>query len=207
MVIGMIKKFKSFGVLAPRKMEVEVEGQIYKYLSFQNANGVEWQDLVAQFGPFDFYIAITDEGRIVSMESDPDASQIADMEIIGINVSEDFNYTNGPGGTIYGKVWDGATIKDPDEATTPEEIRAQMPDLERWRVNTIIDLEPGLREKIDAAIDAMPEPQRTISKNKLADVQMFSRTDPLFDLIGSDPSIGKTPEDIDAMWQAAASLV
>lgn len=87
-----------------------------------------------------------------------------------------------------------------------EEKRAMMPDLERWRVNTIIDLEPGLREKIDAAIDAMEEPQRTISRNKLAHVQFFSRMDPLFELIGSIPEIGKTPEDIDAMWAQGASL-
>lgn len=52
----------------------------------------------------------------------------------------------------------------------------------------------------------MSDPQRTISRNKLSDVQMFSRTDPLFDLIGSDPTIGKSPEDIDAMWEAALNL-
>lgn len=103
-------------------MEVEAEGQIYKYLSFRNANGVEWQDLVAQFEPFDFYIAMTDEGRIVSMESDPDASQIAGLEIIGINVSEDFNFTNGPGGTIYGKIWNGSTIIDPALTPTPADV-------------------------------------------------------------------------------------
>lgn len=109
------------------------------------------------------------------------------------------------------EIWDNALNGDYGPIAdfvppTLEETRAAMPDLERWRVNTIIDLEPGLRDKINAAIEAMPEPQRTISKNKLADVQMFSRTDPLFDLIGSDPSIGKTPEDIDAMWRAATEL-
>lgn len=87
-----------------------------------------------------------------------------------------------------------------------EEKRALMPMLERWRVNTIIDLEQGLREKINAAIEAMPEPQRTISKNKLADVQLFSRLDPLFELIGRAPEVGKTPEDIDAMWEAGITL-
>ncbi|MEN5300430.1 hypothetical protein ABE530_19165 [Brucella sp. TWI559] len=91
-------------------------------------------------------------------------------------------------------------------APSAEQKRLIMPDLERWRVNTIIDLEPGLREKINAAIEDMEEPKRTISKNKLADVQMFSRTDTLFDLIGAMPSIGKTPEDIDAMWEAAINL-
>lgn len=120
--------------------------------------------------------------------------------------------TNPDADTDHGvEIWDKAIAGEYGPIAefvppTPEHVRANMPNLERWRVNTVIDLEPGLREKIDAAIDAMPEPQRTISKNKLADVQMFSRTDPLFDLIGSDPSIGKTPEDIDAMWELALSL-
>lgn len=122
-----------------------------------------------------------------------------------------FTAMDGSGEEHTQEVWDRVIAGEFGEIAeyippTPEQMRANMPDLERWRVNTIIDLEPGLREKIDTAIDAMPEPQRTISKNKLADVQMFSRTDPLFDLIGNDPSIGKTPEDIDAMWQAAAEL-
>lgn len=89
---------------------------------------------------------------------------------------------------------------------SPAEKRALMPELERWRVNTVIDLEPGLREKINAAIDTMPEPQRTISKNKLADVQFFSRVDPLFEFIGNVPDIAKSPEDIDAMWEMATTL-
>ncbi|WP_420959371.1 hypothetical protein [Brucella sp. IR073] len=94
----------------------------------------------------------------------------------------------------------------PPPPPTPDELRAAMPPLQKWRVDTIIDLEPGLREKINAAIEAMDEPNRTISKNKLASVTEFLRTDPLFELIGGDPSIGKTPEDIDAMWQAALAL-
>lgn len=94
----------------------------------------------------------------------------------------------------------------PPPPPTAEEIRVAMPDLERWRVNTVIDLTPGLRDKINAAIEAMPEPQRTISRNKLADVQLFKRTDPLFDMIGGEPSIGLSPEQIDAMWAAALEL-
>lgn len=89
---------------------------------------------------------------------------------------------------------------------TPDEKRAAMPPLQKWRVDTVIDLEPGLREKIGAAIEGMPEPNRTISRNKLASVMEFYRTDPLFDLIGSDPTIAKNPDDIDAMWEAAAAL-
>ncbi len=132
----------------------------------------------------------------------------SDIGVIPICLNEAYDTPEGQ------EIWDDALagkyvpifeyVAPPEPA--PEERRAMMPDLERWRVNTIIDLEPGLRKKITSAIDAMPEPQRTISKNKLADVQMFLRMDHLFELIGSDPTIGKSPDDIDAMWLAGLAL-
>lgn len=120
--------------------------------------------------------------------------------------------TNANADTDHGReIWEKATNGDygdiqPFVPPTPEELRQEMPPLEKWRVDTIIDLEPGLREKINNAIEQMAEPNRTISKNKLSSVVEFYRTDPLFDLIGSDPSIGKSPDDIDDMWQAALAL-
>lgn len=170
---------------------------------YRNSDGVDWFELAKRY-PHPFYIGVDDNNRIVSMTDDFEQSQIADYAIIGID--EDFGFTFGPGGSAYGMLWTGIEIVDPVDVMTPEEKRAAMPDLERWRVNTVIDLEPGLRDKINAAIEALPEPQRTISRNKLADVQTFKRIDPLFDMLGSDPDIGKTPEDIDAMWEIALKL-
>ncbi|KAB2656264.1 hypothetical protein F9K94_17325 [Brucella tritici] len=114
--------------------------------------------------------------------------------------------------THHGRlIWERALRGDygkiaPFIKPTPEEQRARMPNLEKWRVDTIIDLELGLRDKINAAIDKWPEPKRTISKNKFKSVTNFSRLDPLFDDVGADPEVGKTPEDIDAMWAAGAAL-
>lgn len=98
--------------------------------------------------------------------------------------------------------WDDPYIEPP----TPEEVRAAMPPLARWRFNTMIDSEAGLRDKINTAIAKLPEPQRTIARNKLADVVEFIRIDTLFDLLGADPDIGKTPEDIDTMWWGGLAL-
>lgn len=175
----------------------------HNVLIFRDRKGVDWFDLAKKY-PHPFYIALNDDGRVVSMTDDFQQSQISDHVIIGID--EDYGFTFGPGGSVYGMLWTGSEIIDPIDVMTPEEKRAVMPDLERWRVNTVIDLEPGLRDKINAAIEALPEPQRTISRNKLADVQTFKRIDPLFDMLGSDPDIGKTPEDIDAMWETALKL-
>lgn len=104
----------------------------------------------------------------------------------------------------------GWTVTDdgfsPPPGPTPEELRALMPKLAKWRVHAAINLVPGLREKIDAEIDAMPEPGRTINKSKLDNVIEYDRLDPLFDLIGTSATIGFSPEDIDVMWMQAAEF-
>lgn len=99
---------------------------------------------------------------------------------------------------------DGSYTVEINEPPTPEQQRAMLPDLEKWRVDSIIDLTTGLRDQINAAIDGLEEPTRTVSRNKLQSVAMFSRADPLFSTIGA--AVGLTDEQIDAMWTAAASL-
>lgn len=117
--------------------------------------------------------------------------------------------------TVYGqKLWqefqDGKhgliAAFVPPPAPTIEEQRAMMPTLQRWRVHAAISMVPGLREKIDAAIAAMPEPEKTISQSKLDHVENYSRNDPLFDRIGGTPEIGFSPEDIDQLWETAAAF-
>ncbi len=95
------------------------------------------------------------------------------------------------------------------EPPTPEELRAAMPKLAKWRVEAIIDLhgqqrQIDLRGRIDTEIEALPEPVRTIAKSKRVYVTEYSRTDQLFDLIGS--AIAMSPEEIDALWLEASLL-
>ena len=89
------------------------------------------------------------------------------------------------------------------EPPTPEQIRAAMRPLEKWRFETIVDVKK-LREPINAAIAAMPEQERTVAFNKRNHVPEFYRDDPLFDALG--PALGMTPEQIDIMWRAALEL-
>lgn len=131
--------------------------------------------------------------------------ELAPMGYVPFTTMEDADTIHGRELWAKGKAGAYGTIADFIEPTIDEK-RQQMPQLEKWRVDTIIDLEPGLREAIEAAIDTWPEPKRTISKNKFKSVTNFSRLDTLFDDVGSDPNVGKTPEDIDAMWMAGASL-
>ncbi len=115
---------KNFGKLTSSVEEVEIKtldavfdenGKVIipeQYQSvtvtvLKNAEGVEWHDLFKLY-PHAWYIAVEDDGKIISMESDPEHSQIADKDIWGID--SDFGYTRGPGGTVYGKVWNGSAI-------------------------------------------------------------------------------------------------
>lgn len=91
-------------------------------------------------------------------------------------------------------------------ALTPEEIRSQMPELDKWRLDAVIDLQDGLRDKINVVIGELEEPKRTIIRHKFASAQRFVRNDELFDLLAAHPSIGKTLDDIDVMWGQGLSF-
>lgn len=86
---------------------------------------------------------------------------------------------------------------------TPEPEPVPMLPLQKWRFETMVDMN-GLREGIDRAIEAMPEPQRTVAFNKRNHVPEFYRDDPLFDALG--PALDVTPEQIDQMWEQALDL-
>jgi len=110
--------------------------------------------------------------------------------------------------------WDKALLGEYGEisdylAPAPELVRANMPPLAKWRFEAMIDIygqqnSVNLRGQIDAAVEALPEPNRTIAKSKRLNVVEFYRTDPLFDFIGT--VVNMTAEDVDALWNAAAAL-
>jgi hypothetical protein len=113
MELIMIISSKSFGILASERVEKVIDDQEFRYLVFKDANGIEWHDLVEEHGPFDQYIAVSAEGVIISMEPNPDATQIGGFEIIGLKTGDGFAWTNGPGGSVYGTYWNGTEIIAP----------------------------------------------------------------------------------------------
>ncbi len=152
-MINMIVSSKNFGMFTPERVEVEDGGITYKYLVFKNSQGVEWHDLVASFGPYDWYIAVDDGAHVVSMESNPDAMQIGGLEIIGLKVTGDFSYTRGPGGNVYGKIWNGSEIVDP----TPEPEVTILPSVTLWE-----RLTEDEAEQVNAAMATQPFRTRQI---------------------------------------------
>lgn len=78
---------------------------------FRDHNGVDIVE-AAQQSPHAFYIAVTEDGRIISMTDDIEHSQISGHDIIGID--DAFGHTFGQGGNVYGKIWNGSAIVDAD---------------------------------------------------------------------------------------------
>ena len=97
---------------------------------------------------------------------------------------------------------------EPEIPLTPEEQRALMPPLEKWRFDTIIDSRPGLRDKIESAIDRNISDllQRVTVRNKFRSVTQFSRLDPMFPFLASDPDINISDLEIDEMWRQGLAL-
>lgn len=96
----------------------------------------------------------------------------------------------------------------PPPEPTPEELRAQMAPLTKWRFDTIIDSREGLRDKIETMIDRhITDPlMRFMARNKFRSVPEFHRMDSLFPLLSSASEINISDEDIDLMWQQGLAL-
>lgn len=152
-MIDMIASHKNFGIFTPHKVEVEDGGQIFKYLVFKDVDGVEWHDLVSQFGPFDQFIAVDETGHVVSMEKDPDSMQVGGLEIIGLNVGPDFSWTRGPGGNVYGKIWNGTVIIEPEQKPSviilpSVTLWERLTEQEANQVNTAMATQPVRTQRI-----------------------------------------------------------
>lgn len=95
--------------------------QSVNILVFLDSEGRDWFDLAKEF-PHKFYIAIDDSKAVVSMVDDFQSSQIAGLDIIGID--NDYGFSFGPGGNVYGRIWNGTAIIEPGAhtETAPDEI-------------------------------------------------------------------------------------
>ena len=100
---------KNFGKLTASKEQITIDdikddkGNIvqkagtYTIYVLKDKDGVEWHDLFKKY-PHKFYIAVDDTGHIISMTDDPEQSQIAGFDIIGID--DDYGETFGQGGVF-----------------------------------------------------------------------------------------------------------
>lgn len=78
-----------------------------------------------------------------------------------------------------------------------------LPDLTRRQFRLGL-LNAGLLDAVDAAIEALPEPDRSVAKIEYGDGARFVRTDPWIAAL-ADP-LGLAEAEIDALWRWAAGL-
>jgi len=190
----------NFGKFSVFIEDIVADDILYKDVNFyRNGTG---QDLVVvlKANPHAFYIAVDEMGKIVSMESDPEAIQLANMDIIGID--SDFGFTRDEGGTVYGAIWDGVQIVAPP-VPTPILTARQF-----WLAALELDItEAGLLAAI--ADETSPlyiedKQERAATVIDIAKAQYFRRDYPLVDDMAA--AFGLSTVEMDALWSWAAQI-
>ena len=213
-------KFKSVPEnvsLPPAQIGVDDDGEpiftperTVSVLFFRNADGEDICD-IAKDDPCNFYIAVDDAGFVFSMTDDIEQSQIAGADIIGID--EDFGFTFGPGGTVYGKLWNGTAIVEPPVTKpVPDEISRRqffqyLAVLEIiTRQEALAALQSGtIPAPLQAIIDQLPtDNDRFEAQMFIVGAQNFNRLHPLSETVRL--SLGWTVEQKDDFWREASKL-
>ena len=203
---------KNFGKLAASQEEIKLGedvkddksniiqlAQTVKIMVLKDDNGVEWHDLFKKF-PHKFYIAIDDNKRIISMTDDPEQSQIAGYDIIGID--DNYGETFGQGGSVYSKLWDGEKIIAPTPIFPPLSAR------QFWQAALVIgvkeeDLVTGIADEKSPFYIADKEERESV----LIDITKsttFSHDFPLLEKMAAVANMPK--EQFDTLWQWAANM-
>ncbi|MFB2563654.1 hypothetical protein [Rhizobium sp. IMFF44] len=190
----------SFGKLTSKVETHELEnGQPAQIYVFYDEKGTEWHDLFRSMPAFDFYVALDDRGRVISMEPDPEHSQIEGHQIIGISKEESGGFSRGPGGSVYGKQWRDGKISEPllsrDEypTLTPRQL---------WLAAASINV---TKEDVLAKVAEMPDRAASLSLQiELTETVNFERSNPAIDDLAS--LLGIPADQLDALWLWAAEL-
>lgn len=161
---------------------------------YVNSAGIDMIQVLL-LNPRNYYIVATDEGIIIMMSDDPEQVQFAGCDIIGID--ETFGYTYGEGGNVYGMKWNGTAIVDPVSEMTDDQKRERMPNLSARQIRLGLN-SLGKLALVDAAIAAMPSPQKEDAQIEWEYGTEFRRLHPLITMI--IPLLELTPEEVDTAW-------
>ena len=203
---------KNFGKLRASKEEITLGEDIKddKGNSVQKAgtvilnilkdkDGIEWHDLFKQY-PHKFYIAVDDTKHIISMTDDPEQSQIAGFDIIGID--DDYGETFGQGGSVYGKLWDGEKIVAAPLVFPPLTAR------QFWQAALAIgvkeeDLIADIADK-DSPFYIADEEERESVLIDIKKATSFARDFPLLEKMAK---VNKVPDaQLDTLWTWATNI-
>lgn len=203
---------KNFGKLAITREEIRLgedikdekgnivqPANIVKINVLKDKDGVEWHELFKRY-PHKFYIAVDDTKHIISMTDDPEQSQIAGFDIIGID--ENYGETYGQGGSVYGKLWDGEKIVAAPEVFSPLTAR------QFWQAALVIgvreeNLTTGIANK-DSPFYIADEKERESVLIDIKKATSFARDFPLLEKMAE---VNKIPDtQLDTLWNWAANI-
>ena len=172
----------------------------------KDKDGVEWHELFKQY-PHKFYIAVDDTKHIISMTDDPEQSQIAGFDIIGID--DDYGETFGQGGSVYGKLWDSEKIVAP-EPTIPDSISRRQFFQQACSAGLISEEDAleamggRLPQVLLDSVSKLPVDYQFGAKALLVGAQTFERSNTLTPIIAK--SLGLDQEQTELFWAAASKL-
>ena len=203
---------KNFGKLAITREEIRLgkdikdeKGNIVqpantvKINVLKDKDGVEWHELFKRY-PHKFYIAVDDTKHIISMTDDPEQSQIAGFDIIGID--DDYGETFGQGGSVYGKLWDGEKIVAAPPVFPPLTAR------QFWQAALAIgvkeeDLIADIANK-DSPFYIADEEERESVLIDIKKATSFARDFPLLEKMAK---VNKIPDaQLDTLWTWATNI-
>lgn len=78
-----------------------------------------------------------------------------------------------------------------------------LPDLEPWRFFAMLDLS-GKRPTLEAFIDGLPEPGKTVARNQFEKSLVFRRGNDL--VLAVQQAMSMTDEQLDTLWSQALTL-
>jgi len=181
----------NFGKFSASQEMLMTQDVSYEIVFMRDDKGVDLVEALRS-QPHPFYIAVNSEGKIVSMSSDAEKIQIPDHEIIGID--EDFGFTFGEQGNVYGAIWDGNQI-----VAAPVTMPPLSPRQLRLALSRL-----GKLQDLVIIVASLPEQQREEAEIEWEYATSFRRDHPL--IVQFSPILGLSEIEVDALWLQAAQI-
>lgn len=83
------------------------------------------------------------------------------------------------------------------------EVRPVLPDLAPWQFRAVLHLS-GRQADLQAFIDSLPEPQKTIAQAKLEYTLVFERNNDL--VLTAQQALGLSDAELNTLWNQALTL-
>lgn len=131
--------------------------------------------------------------------TNPEHTMVEGTDALGNTetVPVDFTLFRQPEHGPQGFLTNGGVIDDYVEPAAP------LPSLEPWQFFAMLDLS-GKRADLEAVINAMDEPAKTVAKSQYQHSKVYFRDNQL--VLVAQQALSLTDEALDSLWQQAANL-